>query len=76
MKAKYVGKIVSLEKDEGDTHMVIEGKGKVDTRNIASQPTNVHATLTIKSAIADQMKIGATITFTISDEESDEGSIR
>lgn len=76
MKAKYIGKIVSLEKDEGDTHMVIEGKGKVDTRNITSQPTNVHVTLTIKSAIADQMKIGASITFTISDEELDEGPIR
>ena len=76
MKANLTGKIVSLEKSEGDTTIVFEADGKVDTRNIAAQPTSLHATLTIKSMIADQMKIGATITVTISDEDKDEGPIR
>lgn len=69
MKAKLTGKIVSLEKVEGDTLMVLEVDGKVDTRNIAAQKTSMHATLTIKSMIADQMKIGALITIAISDED-------
>lgn len=76
MKAKLSGKIAALEKGEGDTTIVFEADGKVDTRNIAAQPTSVHATLTLKSMIADQMRIGATITLTISDEEEDERSNR
>ena len=72
MKAKLSGKIVSLEKVEGDTLMVLEADGKVDTRNITAQPTSAHVTLTIKSMIADQMKIGASITITFSDEETNE----
>ena len=71
MKAKLTGKIVSLERD-GDTTIVFEAAGKVDTRNIAAQPTELHATLSLKSMISDQMKIGSTITVTITDEEENE----
>ena len=76
MKAKFTGKLVSLEKGEGDTTMVFEADGKVDTRNIAAQPASIHTTLTLKSLVADHMKIGATMTVTVSDEEHDEGSNR
>ena len=72
MKAKLSGRIVSLEKVEGDTLMVLETNGKVDTRNITAQPTSAHITLTVKSMIADQMKIGGVITVTLSDEETNE----
>jgi hypothetical protein len=71
MKAQLSGKIVSLEKIEGDTTIVFEAKGKVDTRNIAAQPTGLHGTLTLKSMIADSMRIGAVITVTVTDEESE-----
>lgn len=82
MKAKLAGQIQNLEKDKetGFTRITIScPKGKVsesaDGKKVGpnAQDAMLLATLSVKTLVADQMKIGATITFTISDEEPNEG---
>lgn len=84
MKAKLSGQIKSLEKDNetGFTRITILcPKGRVSETGgqkvgPSAQDAMLMATLSVKTLIADQIKIGAIITFHISDEETDEGSIR
>lgn len=72
MKSKLTGKIVSVKKDKDGGNALLEiatTTGKVDTRNVTAQETSLTMTLTVKSMVADEMKIGAVLTITISDEE-------
>lgn len=75
MKAKLTGKILSVDISQGEARLSIESTGKVDTRNIAAQEVVFNGTVRMKALIANDMKIGASITITISDEEPNEGSI-
>jgi hypothetical protein len=52
---------------------IISTKGRVETSLSNAQTTRLAGELFLTKVIADQMKIGATITITISDEDSDEG---
>ena len=75
MKAKLSGQIRSLEKDSetGFTRITINcPKGKVSEVGPNAQDAMLVATLSLKTLVSDKMKIGATITFTISDEEPDD----
>lgn len=72
MKAKLTGKIVSVKKEQDGGNTLLEvatTSGKVDTRNVTAQDCSVNGTITLKSMIANEMKIGATLTITISDED-------
>jgi len=69
MKAKLIGKINSLDKSGGTAILFITSDGKVETTNIAAQEISFSGILRLKGLVADQMKIGATLTITISDEE-------
>lgn len=82
MKAKLSGKIQSLEKDKetGFTRLTIScTKGKVSEDSLglkvgpSAQEAMLLATLSVKTMIADSMRVGANITFTISDEEPEAG---
>jgi hypothetical protein len=75
MKAKLTGKILSVDISQGEARLSIESTGKVDTRNIAAQEVVFNGTIRMKALIANDMKIGANITITVSDEESNEGSV-
>lgn len=69
MKAKLTGKILNVDISQGEARLSIEATGKVETRNISAQEVTFNGNIRMKSLIANDMKIGATITITISDEE-------
>ena len=71
MKAKLKAKITNFDKTDGKTILSIQGFGKTETNNINAQETVLNGTLTLKSLIADQMRLGATITIIVSDEETE-----
>ncbi len=82
MKAKIRAKIVGIERNakfEGARNIDVVGltkltlistSGRVDTTLNNAQLTTMSADLFLKEVIADGMKIGATITITVSDEEN------
>lgn len=75
MKAKLSGKIKNLEKDSetGFTRLTIScPKGKTLNVGPAAQEAMLLATLSLKTLVADQLKVGATISFIVSDEEVEE----
>ena len=83
MKAKLRAKVLEVVKDsqaltrgtkyDGMTKLKIETiNGKVDTTLNNAQFVVLNGDLFLKGVIADQMKIGATITINISDEEENE----
>lgn len=71
MKAKLEGKILSIDKHGGDTKIILDAKGKVETSNISAQDIEFNGTLRLKSIISDKMRIGAILTITIGDEDTD-----
>lgn len=73
MKAKLTGKILSVDISQGEARLSIESTGKVDTRNISAQEVTFNGSIRMKALVANEMKIGATITITVSDEEPNEG---
>jgi hypothetical protein len=72
MKAKLKGHITSIDKVAGTATLSITSTGKVDTSNISAQETSFGGVFKLKAMVADQMKIGAALTITISDEEESE----
>jgi hypothetical protein len=85
MKAKLKAKILGVEKNAehksdksdmtGMTKIRFTSMGKVDTNLINAKMTFLDGELFVREAIAADMKIGATITINISDEEPDDGPI-
>ncbi len=73
MKAKLKAKILEISKDSnGNTILALQAEGKVDTRLQNAQFTHFAGRLSLKEVIANEMKIGATITISITDEEVSE----
>lgn len=85
MKAKLKAKILGVEKNTehtydksdatGMTKIRFVSIGKVDTNLVNAKMTFLDGELFLREAIASNMKIGATITINISDEEPDDGPI-
>lgn len=87
MKAKLQAKVTSVAKGvkyDGAGNMnitnmtkleLVTTKGRVDTTLNSAQLVRLDGNLFLLEVIANQMKIGATLTITISDEETDEGSV-
>jgi len=77
MKAKYKAKILEAIKDQyGQTVLSLQATdGKVETRLQNAQHTSLTGRIVLRDAIAADIKIGATITITVSDEEPNEGSL-
>ena len=75
MKAKLTAKIDKIEQEaDGNIRLSLSAKGVGYGQSTTSQITYLHGTLSLKSVIANEIKIGATITITLSDEESNEGA--
>jgi hypothetical protein len=76
MKARLQGKIVSVANKDGDTEVAFETAGKVQKGQGPLAPsarqTSLKGTVMLKGVVASEMKIGAVLTVTISDEEADE----
>lgn len=76
MKAKLQGRIVSVSNKDGDAVVAFESTGKVQKGQGPLAPsareTTLSGSVTLKAVVANEMKIGAVITVTISDEEPDE----
>jgi len=75
MKATLKGKILNADRIGGNVKLQIEAGGKVVTTNIAAQEAAMSGIITLKGLVADQLKFGASLTITISDEESNEGDL-
>jgi hypothetical protein len=72
MKSTLKGKILSVEKVEGGARarLIINALGKVENDSLAvKHDISLDATVFLKGLVADDMKIGATLTITITDEE-------
>lgn len=83
MKAKLQAKVIEVirntEAKMGSTSFpnmvklkLITSKGRVDTSLNNAQMVVLDGDLFLRETIANQMKIGATITITLSDEETEE----
>jgi hypothetical protein len=73
MKATLKGRITRvLRDDDGTTSLSIETKGKVEETVISAKEALFQGELNLKSLVADQLKIGATITITVTDEADNE----
>lgn len=74
MKAALKAKILSVEKSGGDVILTLDTPiaGKVGIRAINAQDAFFSGKLKLKELVANEMKIGATITITVTDEELDE----
>jgi hypothetical protein len=70
MKATLKGKIISMNKVSGDAVIGLDAAGKVLTNKISAQDISFKGSFQLKGIIADEMKIGAIITVTLSDEET------
>lgn len=76
MRAKLNGKIISVQSGDGDCVITFESAGKVDRDGTGvmapdARKTTLNGTVTLKAVVANELKIGAVITVTITDEEPD-----
>lgn len=72
MKSNLKGKIISVEKIDGGSRakMIISANGKVENPALSvKHDIDLIGTITIKGIVADEMKIGAILSISISDEE-------
>lgn len=74
MKATFKGSIHSIERGESMTNVKVDLKGKVDSNLISAQESYLKANLVVKTIVADQLKVGATLIFTVSDEDQENNS--
>lgn len=75
MKAKFKAKITEVKNLDGTTSIgfFTPAAGKVDTRAMNAQDAFIDGNMQLKALIGNQIKIGATFTITVTDEESEEG---
>jgi hypothetical protein len=79
MRAKLKAKILDITKNieckdgntnhAGMTRMRVSSRGKIETTLNNAQAVFLQGEIFLREVIADQMKVGATITITLSDEE-------
>lgn len=71
MKATLKAVILSVDKDDGKVTLSImtPAAGKVNTKSISAQDIYLNGKLILKELVANEMKLGATITITVSDED-------
>lgn len=72
MKATFKGQVYQIDRKQDWTKLHLDVKGKVDTRLVTAQEAELDALVMIKTLVADNMKVGSSITITISDEEEDD----
>ena len=73
MKSTLKGKILSIDKMAGGSlsaHLSIAADGKVENSSLAvKHDIALNGVVMMKGLVADDMKIGAVLTITITDEE-------
>lgn len=74
MKAKLKAKIDSAKKSGGDVILSLSTPvaGKVDTKALNAKEIYFNGEVRLRQLVADDIKIGAVITITLTDEETDE----
>jgi hypothetical protein len=74
MKAQLKARITAVEKAGGDVtlHLDTPTAGKVSVRAINAQDVYFSGNLKLKELVANEIKIGALITITVSDEEAEQ----
>lgn len=69
MKIKLQGKISEMRKDSnGNVTLSLTTNGKVETHLLNAKDATMSSILIIKGVIADDIKLGSTLTVTVSDE--------
>lgn len=75
MRASFKGKISKITRDEdngaGCVNIELDLKGKVDTKAVNAKEASLSLSLQLKPLIADEIKIGSTITVLLTDENTD-----
>lgn len=71
MKATYNATIKQVHKDHVTVELAVVAQGKVDDAKIVGDAklTSMDIVLRLKPVVADQLKLGAKLTITLSDEE-------
>ncbi len=74
MKAKLKARIGSVQKTGADVILTINTPtaGKVDTKALNAKEIFLNGEVRLRQLVADDIKIGAVITITLTDEETDE----
>lgn len=77
MKATLKGKITAVNKpEEGDVEITFVSTGKVERGSGPMDPSarqlKLNGSMTLKQVIANDLKLGAVLTITVSDEELDD----
>lgn len=73
MKATLKGRITKVfRQEDGTTNLTLETRGKVADTTISAKEALFQGELNLKSLVADQLKLGATITITVTDEADNE----
>jgi hypothetical protein len=68
MKAELMGKIVSTVRTDTGVDVSLEFSGSNDHKSIDARKTTMKAVLSLKSLVADELKLGSWITVRITDE--------
>lgn len=73
MRASFKGKISKILREEeggaGNVQIQLDLKGKVDTKAVNAKDASLALSLSLKPLIADEIKIGSTITVWLTDED-------
>ena len=71
MKATYKATIKNISKDSCFVDLTLNCHGKIEDTKLVGDARNSSAEMVVrlKPAVADQMKLGAIITITITDDE-------
>lgn len=77
MKATLKGKITAVNKpEEGDAEITFVSNGKVERGSGHMDPAarlmKMNGSMTLKGVIANELKLGAVLTLTISDEDPED----
>lgn len=70
MRAKLKGKITEMYRTDDSVRVQLKFDGKADSKSVDARKASMTATLLLKTLVADELKLGSTITVLITDEET------
>lgn len=75
MQVKMRSKITSMSRNSNEVKISLELRGQVQESQSSAKEASMIGTLVLRPIMADQLKIGSTITVILSDEECNEGLV-
>lgn len=72
MRTRFQGEIVKIEKAGGGAIVTFEAEGKVEKAGPTAKEATIKGTIFLKTLVSNEMKMGSTLTITLTDEEPSE----